>query len=155
MRTFTLVRKEDFSGVSGTGEVAKGVQFDNGKCVMCWDTATSSIAVYENVEELISIHGHEGRTVVVFDDTGETVSDIVDKKLAGLYHKYNVYVAEPDGSDGVPVDSWVFVLKPDSDYIARRALREYARCADTAGYVKLADDIFEQIDRVSPEDEVW
>lgn len=75
MRTFRLVRDEDFSGVSGTGNVAEGVEFNNGKCVMCWDTATSSIAVYENVYDLVSIHGHEGRTKVVFDD-GEVVRDI-------------------------------------------------------------------------------
>lgn len=75
MRTFKLVRTEDYSGVSGTGEVAEGVEFANGKAVMCWDTKTSSIAVYENVTDLVAIHGHEGRTKVVFDD-GEVVSDI-------------------------------------------------------------------------------
>lgn len=75
MRTFKLVRKEDFSGVSGTGEVAEGVEFSNGKCVMCWGTATSSIAVYENVTDLVSIHGHEGRTEVHFED-GEVVRDV-------------------------------------------------------------------------------
>jgi hypothetical protein len=75
MRTFKLVRTEDFSGVSGTGEVAEGVQFANGKCVMCWDTVTSSIAVYEDVFDIAAIHGHEGRTKVIFDD-GEVVSDL-------------------------------------------------------------------------------
>lgn len=74
MRTFKLVRTEDFSGVSGTGEVAEGVEFANKKAVMCWDTKTSSIAVYENVYDLVAIHGHEGRTKVVFED-GEVISD--------------------------------------------------------------------------------
>lgn len=75
MRTFKLVRREDFSGVSGTGEVAEGVEFNNGKCVMCWDTLTSSIAIYENVHDLVAIHGHEGRTFVQFDN-GAIVSDL-------------------------------------------------------------------------------
>lgn len=75
MRTFKLVRTEDYSGVSGTGEVAEGVVFNNGKTVMCWDTATSSIAVYESVFDVAAIHGHEGRTKVVFED-GEVVSDV-------------------------------------------------------------------------------
>lgn len=75
MRTFSLVRNEDASGVSGTGHVASGVQFVDGKCVMHWDTSTSSIAIYESVTDLIAIHGHEGRTVVVFAD-GTVVSDI-------------------------------------------------------------------------------
>lgn len=74
MRLFKLVRTEDFSGVSGTGEVAMGVEFDNGQCVMCWDTNTSSIAIYNNVRDLVTIHGHEGRTKVVFED-GEVVTD--------------------------------------------------------------------------------
>ncbi len=76
MRTFKLVRNEDESGVSGTGEVAEGVEFKNGKCVMCWDTTTSSIAVYENVQDLIDIHGHQGKTLVKFED-GQTISDVV------------------------------------------------------------------------------
>lgn len=74
MKTFTLVRNEDASGVSGTGEVAEGVEFNNGKCVMCWDTKTSSIAVYESIDDLIAIHGHEGRTVAKFED-GTVVTD--------------------------------------------------------------------------------
>lgn len=85
MRTFKLVRTEDFSGVSGTGEVAEGVQFKNGKCVMCWDTATSSIAIYENIRDLVNIHGHEGRTKAVFDDNGETFSDLDEQPHASEY----------------------------------------------------------------------
>ena len=76
MRTFKLVRTEDASGVSGTGDVAEGVEFDNGKCVMCWDTDTSSIAIYEDVDDLVKIHGHQGRTKVIFSD-GEVVSDML------------------------------------------------------------------------------
>lgn len=82
MRTFKLVRTEDASGVSGTGEVAEGVQFSNGRCVMCWQTATSSVAVYDNVIDLVNIHGHEGRTTVVFDDNGEVVTDLVTPEEA-------------------------------------------------------------------------
>lgn len=75
MRTFTLVRLEDASGVSGTGPVADGVEFKNGKCVMSWNTDTSSLGIYENVQQLINIHGHEGRTKVYFYD-GQVVSDV-------------------------------------------------------------------------------
>lgn len=75
MRTFLLERTEDESGVSGTGEVAEGVQFSDGHCVMRWLTMISSTAIYDSVENLVSIHGHQGRTVVVFTD-GERVTDI-------------------------------------------------------------------------------
>lgn len=64
MRLFRLVRTEDVSGVSGTGIVAEGVQFTNGRCVMSWLTQYTSVAVYDDVDTLVAIHEHGGRTVV-------------------------------------------------------------------------------------------
>ena len=75
MRIFNLHRAEDESGVSGTGVVTEGVEFSDGTCVMRWLTSTKSTAFYNSINELVQIHGHEGRTVAVFDD-GEVVSDI-------------------------------------------------------------------------------
>jgi hypothetical protein len=66
MKNFILRRTEDVSGTSGIGVVAEGVQFENGKCVISWINKHTSIAIYENIEELIAIHGHEGRTKVVW-----------------------------------------------------------------------------------------
>lgn len=65
-RLFALVRDEDETGVSGTGHVADGVQFANGKCVVCWRTATSSIAVYDSIAAVEVIHGHGGKTRIVW-----------------------------------------------------------------------------------------
>lgn len=73
MRLFQMVRNEDFSGVSGTGIVARGVEFDDGTAVMRWSTATASTALYESLEAIQAIHGHEGRTlveIVYSEDTG-------------------------------------------------------------------------------------
>jgi hypothetical protein len=67
MRAFRLMRHEDASGVSGTGVVAEGVIFKSGRCVMTWLTAVASICVYESIEDLEAIHGHEGRTVVMLN----------------------------------------------------------------------------------------
>lgn len=67
MRLFYLQRNEDFSGVSGTGRVAEGVEFSNGRCALSWLTPTTSVAIYNTIEELEHIHGHEGRTQVVYD----------------------------------------------------------------------------------------
>jgi len=50
MRQFKLVRNVDVSGVSGTGHVAEGVQFGNGKCVLNWLTQYSSVAIYDDIE---------------------------------------------------------------------------------------------------------
>lgn len=67
-RRFTLNRLEDETGISGTGYVADGVQFRNMKCVMCWRSAFSSVAVYDDMETLQRIHGHDGKTVVEWID---------------------------------------------------------------------------------------
>ena len=66
MRLFYLCRKEDESGVSGTGIVAEGVEFTNGQCAMHWLTRFSSISIYPTMKELINIHGHDGKTVVKY-----------------------------------------------------------------------------------------
>jgi hypothetical protein len=66
MRNFWLKRIEDESGVSGVGVVAEGTQFENGKCVLAWVTQFQSVAVYDSIEELEHIHGHNGKTVVVW-----------------------------------------------------------------------------------------
>ena len=68
MRRFELHRDVDASGVSGTGVVADGVQFHTGQCVLCWRTATTSIAVYRTAAELEHIHGHGGATRIVWLD---------------------------------------------------------------------------------------
>lgn len=68
MRTFKTVRTRDVSGVSGTGVVAEGVQFTDGTCVLRWLTDTSSTAIYNSIDELVAIHGHEGATTVQWDD---------------------------------------------------------------------------------------
>lgn len=68
MRRFKLVRNVDESGVSGTGEVAYGVQFKDGYCALRWNTATASTAFYDSIEDVEAIHGHGGLTVVEFID---------------------------------------------------------------------------------------
>lgn len=68
MRRFKLHRIEDESGVSGTGEVAEGVEFAHGEVVMSWLTNHRSIGVYPHIKELIAIHGHGGKTRVVWEE---------------------------------------------------------------------------------------
>ena len=68
VQLFYLDRKEDVSGTSGTGIVAEGIVFSNGKCALSWTTQYQSIAVYDSIDDLIAIHGHDGKTTVVFSD---------------------------------------------------------------------------------------
>lgn len=69
MKRFYLLRREDETGVSGTGIVALGVQFPDGRCVMRWLTNPSSFGVYDSIEDVEKIHGHGGRTVVEWIDS--------------------------------------------------------------------------------------
>lgn len=68
MRRFYLQRNEDETGVSGEGIVGEGVEFTNGGCVMEWKTEFTSICIYENIKALEAIHGHGGKTKVVWVD---------------------------------------------------------------------------------------
>lgn len=67
-RIFVLRRTEDATGVSGLGDVAEGIQFSDGTAAMRWRTGTASIAVYDSIADIETIHGHEGRTRVVWLD---------------------------------------------------------------------------------------
>ena len=65
MKTYWLVRDKDISGVSGTGTVAEVVQFESGKCVVAWMTEKKSVAVYDSLDDVKAIHGHDGNTRLV------------------------------------------------------------------------------------------
>lgn len=65
MKTYLLQRNEDYSGVSGTGVVAEVVEFSDGVCVMHWLGRYHSTNIYSSKEELINIHGHQGRTLLI------------------------------------------------------------------------------------------
>lgn len=65
MVEFYLSREEDVSGTSGVGVVARGVILPSGKCVLEWTSFHTSIAIYNNIQDVESIHGHGGKTKVV------------------------------------------------------------------------------------------
>lgn len=68
MRRFVLVRFQDVSGVSGTGIVANGVLFKSGKAVLHWNSDKTSVAVYDSIEDLAAIHGHNGSSEIRWID---------------------------------------------------------------------------------------
>lgn len=63
-KIFYLKRVEDESGISGTGRIAQGIIFDNGKVALTWLSEHPSVAMYDNIGDVRSIHGHEGKTEV-------------------------------------------------------------------------------------------
>ncbi len=68
MRRFVLRRLEDVNGISGVGDVAEGVEFTDGTAAMRWRTTTASTTFYASMVDVEKIHGHEGRTVVIWTD---------------------------------------------------------------------------------------
>lgn len=67
MKTFKLNRMVDETGISGTGVVAQGVVFDDGTCVLRWLTESPGTTMFDNVEDLEKVHGHGGKTQIVYD----------------------------------------------------------------------------------------
>ena len=62
---FYLERDEDVAGVSGTGRIAHGVMFDDGRVALRWLTERASTATYDHLVDVWRIHGHEGKTRLV------------------------------------------------------------------------------------------
>jgi hypothetical protein len=67
-RRFELHRDEDETGISGTGIVAEGLCFSDGSVAMRWITAHTSTAIYQDMTDVVLIHGHNGKTKVVWID---------------------------------------------------------------------------------------
>ena len=86
MRNFILNRVEDESGVSGTGIVAEGTQFSNGKCVVAWVTQFQSVTIYDSIEEVENIHGHNGKTIIEFDSAQQKMQRTCLQSPDGNHH---------------------------------------------------------------------
>jgi hypothetical protein len=79
MRTFRLIRDEDPTGISGTGEVAEGVEFYDGVVVMRWrgpiehpwGTTEATTVVHPNIQNVEHLHGHNGQTHIEWEDQHE------------------------------------------------------------------------------------
>jgi hypothetical protein len=69
-RRFHLERLEDVSGVSGTGIVAWGVRFFDGRVALRWCAAhvPNTTTFYDSIRHVQRIHAHGGRTRIVWMD---------------------------------------------------------------------------------------
>lgn len=83
MRTFTLQRDYDVSGVSGVGLVAEGVKFSDGKIALRWVTGDHhSTVVWDSIEAVEAVHGHGGTTRVIWDTYNASRPSAVDDPSA-------------------------------------------------------------------------
>lgn len=88
MRRFVLDRRNDISGVSGTGLVAHGVQFPHHVIIEWQVGGIHSVAVYNTVDELMAIVGHGGQTRIKWLDAD--CQDRCSEDLVGA-----LYIRDP------------------------------------------------------------
>lgn len=67
-RRFVLNRAKDNTGTSGTGVVAEGICFSNGKVALHWLSHLGAVNVYDSMDVCTTLHGHGGNTVVEWMD---------------------------------------------------------------------------------------
>lgn len=106
-RRFQLVRRADETGISGTGIVAYGAAFPDGTAVLRWDTKVNSTVLYNSIEDLKTIHGHDGKTVVMWLDVyPEADYGSVWAELTGY-----VQQAAADGAQIAPEDLLAYLAE--------------------------------------------
>ncbi|MET9158254.1 hypothetical protein ABZX56_11040 [Streptomyces parvulus] len=64
-RLFVLRRDRDVTAVSGPGDVADGVQWPDGTVDLRWRDRPST-SIWNSLELMLSVHGHDGATRVVW-----------------------------------------------------------------------------------------
>ena len=99
MKVFYLQRREDESGVSGTGRIAQGIVFDNGRVALTWLSDHPSVTVYDNIGEVRAIHGHEGKTEVVMEPDWKRACGEIKAALAGIDVRSLVVDRLPEGAE--------------------------------------------------------
>ncbi len=73
IRTFTVARQYDESGVSGEGVVIEGVTLATGQCVVHWlyPPPRGGIAIFDSMNDFIKVHilpHPSNRTIITYDD---------------------------------------------------------------------------------------
>lgn len=68
MRRFQLHRDVDETGISGTGVVAEGVEFSNGRVTFTWLTHQEAVNNYGSMKTVEELHGHGGKTRIIYID---------------------------------------------------------------------------------------
>jgi hypothetical protein len=73
------MRHKDVHGVSGTGKVADVFEATNGKCIVVWNSAHTSVNVYDHIKDVETTHSHGGKSLVVWDYESPHEPDPMDK----------------------------------------------------------------------------
>ena len=73
IRTFTVCRNYDETGVSGEGVVIEGVTLATGQCVIHWlyPPPRGGIAIFDSLEDFLKVHvlpHPTNKTIITFED---------------------------------------------------------------------------------------
>lgn len=73
IRTFTVARQADESGVSGTGVVIEGVTLATGQCIVHWlyPPPRGGIAIFDSMDDFIKVHigpHPANKTIITYQD---------------------------------------------------------------------------------------
>jgi hypothetical protein len=73
IRTFTVARQYDETGVSGEGVVIEGATLATGQCVVHWlyPPPRGGIAIFDSMNDFIKVHIQphpSNRTIITYDD---------------------------------------------------------------------------------------
>ena len=80
IRTFTVARRLDESGVSGEGVVIEGVTLATGQCVVHWlyPPPRGGIAIFDSLDDFLKVHVKphpSNKTIITFEDGEQTTYD--------------------------------------------------------------------------------
>ena len=73
IRTFTVCRQLDETGVSGEGVVIEGAVMGTGQCMVHWlyPPPRGGIAIFDSMDDFLKVHVHPhptNRTIITFED---------------------------------------------------------------------------------------
>ncbi len=80
MRLFQLDRVKDISGVSGTGLVAEGVEFEDGQVVLRWYN-TGAITIFKSLQDVRKVHCAGRHTRIIHDGNGGRLDQLQQENM--------------------------------------------------------------------------
>ncbi len=80
IRTFTVCRQKDETGVSGEGVVIEGVVLASGHCIIHWlyPPPRGGIAIFDSIQDFEKVHikpHPTNKTILTFEDGEQTIYD--------------------------------------------------------------------------------
>jgi hypothetical protein len=123
-RRFYLERRDDVTGLSGTGRVLEGVIWQSGKVTVEWRGPLSTITIYDNFEtfEKLHVHGHPSQNVVRWLEPHKGWH-CFDCGMGGLQGNFCERCGSPSTGFHPVIEGW----KPTERYEVEREIEQINR----------------------------